>query len=518
MVIVMLLCAMVIPRVVVGEYKTKRVNILSDIFKLEGDTTEVKSSELVLDTTFMASVPEVTRVKAHKPKKIVKKPKKVVVAKPKVVAPKVATPAKVKNIKPKKPVINLVQIEEYDTVVSSSSMDAFYGKIGGNNSTDIRVAFFGDSFIEGDLFTADVRELLQNKFSGRGVGFVPITSIVSQFRGSVKHTFSGWTCHTLLKPKAIPVELKDKFYVSGEIFEAKEGASVRYEGVRYRKHLKNFSLARFIFMNRGESTINVVVNDTILKSFTPSTSDEIQEIKLYGEIHSVEIKIENHEKFLGYGVVFEDEKGVVVDNYSLRGNSGLSLCGSNYLVNNQIDNSLKYDLIVLQYGLNVLTADVKNYAGYTRLMRRVVAHVKRSFPNSSILLMGVSDRSIKVEGKFVTMPTLKNMLEAQRSVAKSCGIAFWNTYEAMGGKNSMVDFVKRKWGAKDFTHFSHAGGTFLAKRFVASIFSESKKFVANGGSDTKEIYVYEDNINPTATIEYNIDSDTTTYSGGATKG
>ena len=499
MVIGVLLSATVIPRVEFGEYKTKKVNILSDIITFEDDTTGVESAELLLDTTFMVNVPDTLDTTVVDTVEVVEHNWS-------VKAPKVE-PLITRDIS--KVNIASIPIEEFDTIRSSSSVSEFYAKMVDSSKTDMRIAFFGDSFIEGDLFTADVRELLQNRFSGRGVGFVPITSIVSQFRGSVKHTFNAWKRHSLLTPKSIPEELKDKFYVSGEIFEALEGASVRYEGVKYRKYLKNCSLARFIFMNRGESIITVVINDSISQIFTPQTSDKVQKINITGDICSLEIKIDNHDGFIGYGVTFEDGVGVVVDNYSLRGNSGLSLCGSSHSINRQINESLKYDMIVLQYGLNILTAEVTDYSGYARLMRRVVTHMRRSFPNSSILLMGVSDRSIQVDGEFITMPTLKKMIEAQRSVADSCGIAFWNTFQAMGGENSMVEFVNKRWGAKDYTHFSQSGGKFLANKFVASLFKEAEDFMMGVESDSTHI----NNLYGGATIKrvdhkpitYNID-------------
>ena len=64
------------------------------------------------------------------------------------------------------------------------------------------------------------------------------------------------------------------------------------------------------------------------------------------------------EGFRALGVALEDNSGVVVDNYSLRGNSGMIL--------NRLDSSLcrnltevrPYDLIILQYGLNVVSDSV----------------------------------------------------------------------------------------------------------------------------------------------------------------
>ena len=56
----------------------------------------------------------------------------------------------------------------------------------------VRIAYFGDSFIEADILTADLREMLQQKYGGCGVGFVTITSMTSGFRPTVRHSFSGW--------------------------------------------------------------------------------------------------------------------------------------------------------------------------------------------------------------------------------------------------------------------------------------------------------------------------------------
>ena len=58
---------------------------------------------------------------------------------------------------------------------------AFYEALDRTSSSNpeddglVRIAVFGDSFIEADIFTADLREMLQKRFGGCGVGFVTIT-------------------------------------------------------------------------------------------------------------------------------------------------------------------------------------------------------------------------------------------------------------------------------------------------------------------------------------------------------
>lgn len=45
---------------------------------------------------------------------------------------------------------------------------------------------------------------------------------------------------------------------------------------------------------------------------------------------------------------------MTVDNYSIRSNNGQALFGTNPSVNAQIDAFAEYDLVILQYGLNIM--------------------------------------------------------------------------------------------------------------------------------------------------------------------
>ena len=65
----------------------------------------------------------------------------------------------------------------------------------------VRIAFYGDSFIEGDVFCGSVRDTLQSVFGGRGVGFVPITSHITGFRNTIKHDFENWRTYSIVSKK-----------------------------------------------------------------------------------------------------------------------------------------------------------------------------------------------------------------------------------------------------------------------------------------------------------------------------
>ena len=96
-----------------------------------------------------------------------------------------------------------------------------------------RIAFFGDSFIEGDIFCADVRNLLQDQFGGNGVGFVPITSEVAQFRNTIGHSFTGFRSHSIVK-KEMQYE---PYGAGGYCFTAGKENDVTYSVNPKFKHL-----------------------------------------------------------------------------------------------------------------------------------------------------------------------------------------------------------------------------------------------------------------------------------------
>lgn len=65
-----------------------------------------------------------------------------------------------------------------------------------------------------------------------------------------------------------------------------------------------------------------------------------------------------------YGISFEDTTGVFVDNFGLRGNSGLGLLKINDNMHRQFDSLQNYNLIILQYGLNVISPTTKDVSWY----------------------------------------------------------------------------------------------------------------------------------------------------------
>ena len=167
----------------------------------------------------------------------------------------------------------------------------------------------------------------------------------------------------------------------------------------------------------------------------------------------------------GIKFMMDDVRGIAVDNFSLRGASGLSI--RNIPLKNLSDfNRLRpYDLIVVQYGLNVATERGRNYDAYAAGMKTAIAHLKEAFPSASILVVSVGDRDYKDEqGELRTMPGIRNLVRYQQHIAAESAVAFWNLFEAMGGNGSMAGMVEAKpsLANRDYTHINFRGGKHLA--------------------------------------------------------
>lgn len=331
------------------------------------------------------------------------------------------------------------------------------------NPRPVRIAYFGDSFIEADILTADLREMLQKRFGGCGVGFVTITSMTSGYRPTVRHTFGGWHSHSVTDSVYFD---RSKQGVSGHYFVPNEGAYVELRGQsKYASRLDTCQRASIYFFNRGEAALSVRVNrgETDTETFMPT--GELQEMKVNGAIGSVRWTVERADSTLFYGLAMDGTSGIVLDNFSLRGSSGLSLRSVPAWMLNGFNEQRPYDLIILQYGLNVATERGRNYDRYAAGMQTTLKHLKEAFPQAGILVVSVGDRDYKTaEGDLRTMPGIKNLVRYQQNLAADEAVAFWNLFEAMGGEGSMAKLVHAKpsMANYDYTHINFRGGKHLA--------------------------------------------------------
>ena len=132
-------------------------------------------------------------------------------------------------------------------------------------------------------------------------------------------------------------------------------------------------------------------------------------------------------------------------------------------------------LIILQFGLNVSgdPEDEETYKGsyshFYKIYNRQLQYLKRVAPDVSILVVGVSDRSMKINDAMVTMPSIPKIVRAQKDAAFANKCGFFNLFEAMGGNGSMPVWVAKGLADSHYTHFTGRGARNVANMIYEAI-------------------------------------------------
>lgn len=363
--------------------------------------------------------------------------------------------------------LRIIPIEDFDTL-ATTRFERLVEKLA--SGEDVRIAFMGDSFIEGDILTSDLRSELQQLFGGRGVGFVPCDIPFATARRSVKRSASGWSSYSVMKPKSAPESLRDLFFISGYLSEGKTGANVRWQSTDIFPTIDSCTRARILLLSRDSSRVVVTLNDTLNHEIALTGDERLREIYIEAPYKSLKMRVKEG-RVVCYGASLEGNGGVAVDNFSVRSNNGHAIFGTGAQINRQADDMLHYDLVVLQYGLNIMMPGQRNFSKYRDQLRDMIAYTKRCFPNAAILVLGVSDRWIKDEDteRYKPIGSVDALTRHQRAAADSSRVAFWNTSEAMAEYGGMPAFVRNGWAAGDYTHLNYAGGRRIAEALSNSI-------------------------------------------------
>lgn len=351
---------------------------------------------------------------------------------------------------------------------TSCGMSSFYRALAQAHGRPVRIAVLGDSYIEGDIMTSMLRELLQQRFGGRGVGYLPITSITANFRCTVKQTFGGWTQHKAVDKGGFADTYNN---LSGNYFMASQGAWVNMvgNGNRYSHSASCTSSTLYFIGGTASNYVTAVVNGTDTTHFSLNTNALVGHAKVQGDIKSVRWSVTNPEGVVFLGASMDSETGVIVDNYAMRSARGNHLSKIPAAVMSSFNQARHYDLVILMYGLNVAGHNNSAYTAYCNTIGSAVNNIKANMPGTSILIVGCSDREERTANGWRTMPGVLGLIQAQKRVAINTGVAFWDLYSAMGGEGSIVSMVSRGEANSDYTHINFKGGDRIARLLFNAI-------------------------------------------------
>ncbi len=397
-----------------------------------------------------------------------------------------ADTTKIKEIKKQQ---NKVKIQYPESNINA--LNNFFMALEQVKRYPVRILHYGDSQIEGDRMTGYLRNEFQKQFGGTGCGLLPIYERFPTF--AIRQSASGnWqrfaayyskskknkryglmACYYRFN-KAIADSLLDKAII------AKAWTRFVPNKKTYQRSGK-FNKIRLLYgFNRREVIAKVWVNDQLSITDTLPISNQSTSViwSLSEYPSSVKIEFEGVDSPDIYGISLESSQGIHVDNIGMRGSSGTFFTQIDQQTLKQQFADLDPNFLLLQYGGNTVPSihSKKQAREYGNWFESQIRLLKRLNPSASILVIGPSDMSAEVNGKLQTRKYLEDVRDALKQAAFNSGCAFWDLYEAMGGKNSMISWVAAQppLAANDYTHFAPGGAKRLTRLFYKSLMEDYK--------------------------------------------
>jgi hypothetical protein len=353
-------------------------------------------------------------------------------------------------------------------------LDAFFESLySSDTSTGLyRIAHYGDSQIEGDRMTAELRKLFKTKFPCDGVGYVPMKDITDPVT-YLRQSDASWNRYTVFTNK-----IKGFAYGQG-------GSVYRYSPATKATITLNILTSykkSYLYYGYGSDSSFVDVyssRNNLLATHQLDKKTVFNRIDL--GLSSNETNL--HFVFRGpspsvYGVSFDGNKGIQFDNYGLRGQSGddLMLIPQSQLI--EMFTKTNTGMAIVQFGGNVVqglkTESSVNFYGdmYTKLY----LHFQSALKKGSMLVIGINDVSRSVNGTYESYPNIGALRYLQRKAAIDKGMAFFDIYQLMGGENSIKIWNQKGLASKD-GHFGDKGRNIVCKELYKALIFEYKKYL-----------------------------------------
>lgn len=355
----------------------------------------------------------------------------------------------------------------------------------------IRILHYGDSQIEGDRITAYVRNKLQTQFHGSGPGMIAVLDVGPHF--SVQRELSAnWQRFSAMDPKQkshphkrygalsaycrFTPSLPDT--VQPDTVPQTATITLRPDKRAYGKARAWTECRLFFGWHRAPLTLRMEADGALVNEEVIDPQEQMlaREWRFPRTPAEVTMTLEGADSPDVFAIALDGSAGVAMDNISARGAAGYEIEKGDQALLARMYAELDARLLILQYGGNTLPniTSKEQADGYGRFFGRLITRFKKLIPGVSVIVIGPSDMSIKDGEEYVTRPFLEDVRDAMKANALAQGAAFWDMYEAMGGRNSMVSWVQAEppLAADDYTHFSPIGARKVGELFYTALINE----------------------------------------------
>lgn len=379
---------------------------------------------------------------------------------------------------------------QYPPSVQSDFLHPLFQKL--RQRKRVRILHYGDSQIEGDRITAYIRNQLQKQFGGRGPGLIPAIPVAPLLH--IRHEWSDHWIRLTGYTASDTTELHRKLgpLLTAGLAQIQDSLDTAWILLRPRTGIGYWRALAYSYM-----ILYLGIPDTSNPHLEVWMNDSVQLMDT--ALHPAEwVRIEAPVKpraslllrvwggpILLYAISLEfppEKGGVIVDNIPLRGSAGTIFTRQNRAFFQKVLTTLDPDLILLQFGGNVvpyIRSDEQCNA-YGKRFARQLRWFQSFLPDVRLLVLGPADMATRVEGKLQTYPWLECVRDALKHASFQEGALFWDMYLNMGGAGTIIQWVENAeppLAAPDYIHFTPAGVREISRLFWEDWQWEYEKFL-----------------------------------------
>jgi lysophospholipase L1-like esterase len=348
---------------------------------------------------------------------------------------------------------------------SGRALDAFHGALRRAEAGEgkARLMFFGGSHTECDHYVGYIRDALQGRFGdgGRGFAYPAWPSRFHYWQWGVQiDEGTGWARQRLGEKRGEP----DYYGMAGLVFDS-EGreATARVATSEWGVGQSADRLEVWYQEQPGGGDLELRVDGAQLDRIAtdrPRVGPGFATYRLEDGPHEVALRAVPGASVRVYGLVLErDGPGVVVDNVGLSGaRARFHLKWLDPVYSAQLRRRSP-DLVAFFYGGNESNEFATPIDEFATQAEHALVRVLRRAPGASCVILGPADQPLEKDGEWMHRARTTSITRVKRDLAARHGCAFFDTVAFMGGRMSMLEWVRADppLARDDYVHFSARG-------------------------------------------------------------
>ncbi|WP_437591017.1 GDSL-type esterase/lipase family protein [Sorangium sp. So ce1000] len=327
----------------------------------------------------------------------------------------------------------------------------------GRRRDHVRVAWLGDSHAAADFWSGAVRAALQRRFGDGGLGFMHLGYAAYRHDGARLTADGKWRPRPKTPGGSAPID-DGVFGLGGILFGAHQ-APVRAE-ITVTSAGPPPRLLWDVCFRPSAPTDEVAVTieggpSEVLRAAAGDAPGALQHAKL-ASVGAMKLGIAPSGGAELCGLVVERDPeagpGVVLDTLGINGARLATPLRWSELGWAAELARRSPELVVLEYGTNEAGDVTTDPSLYAKQLAELLARARRVEPDVDCLVLAPTDRRDAPE----RTPVIRDVL---RDAAREGGCAFWDTYEAMGGRGSIDAWYRERppRASRDGVHLTFRG-------------------------------------------------------------